>query len=166
MNNQVINIKNTALIFSTLWSHIPEPNFKNVVSRLTDFNAIHKGGNLLSPPDYNLLHLQDLQFLTGVLENNNAVAKMVITHHAPTFLNYPAKYKNDVLNVAFATELSNLVESSAVDYWQYGHHHINTAGFVIGKTKLITNQLGYVKYKENKGFNNAATIELGMLIDI
>lgn len=160
LNNQVITLKNIALIFSTLWSNIPVDNFLNVVSRLTDFRAIYSSGNFLSPVDYNLLHQQDLNFLIDVLQNNTAAVKMVITHHAPTFLNYPAKYKNDVLNVAFATELKNLIENYEIDYWQYGHHHVNSAEYIIGRTKLITNQLGYIKYKENKGFNNAATINI------
>lgn len=43
-----------------------------------------------------------------------------ITHHIPTLFNYPAKYKNKVLNEAFAVELFNLIDNSGPDYWIYG----------------------------------------------
>ena len=35
----------------------------------------------------------------------------------------------------------------------YSHTHGNTTDFEIGKTQLLTNQLGYVKYGEELGFS-------------
>ena len=64
------------------------------------------------------------------------------------------------MNEAFATELHELIEQSSIDYWLYGHHHFNTPPFNIGKTKMITNQLGYIKFMENTGFKNDAVIEI------
>ena len=76
----------------------------------------------------------------------------------PTFTNYPEKYANSKINKAFASNLNALIEENTIDYWIYGHHHTNTANFKIGNTQLITNQLGYIKYNENKGFNDKALI--------
>lgn len=160
VNNQVVNIKNTDLIFATFWSDIAPQNYIDVQLRLSDFAAIRNGDKRFTPQHYNQLHQQDIKFIKDQIEKSTAPKKMVITHHAPTFLNYPPKYKNDILNCAFATEYFNFIESSAIDYWQYGHHHINTPAFKIGNTTLITNQLGYIKYKENKGFKKDAIIEI------
>ena len=77
---------------------------------------------------------------------------MVVTHHVPTFLNYPEEHKGDNLNEAFAVELFDLIEATSPDYWICGHTHYNTPDFEIGKTRLLTNQLGYVKYEEQLGF--------------
>lgn len=85
---------------------------------------------------------------------------MVVTHHAPTFLNYPEEYKGDVLNEAFAVELYYFIEDSVADYWIYGHTHFNSADFKIGRTQLLTNQLGYVKYEEQKLFDTKKFINL------
>jgi hypothetical protein len=78
----------------------------------------------------------------------------------PTFLNYPEEYKGDALNEAFAVELSDLIETAEPDYWIFGHHHQNKGEFKIGKTLLTTNQLGYVMYNEQEGFNKGKIIEI------
>jgi len=75
-------------------------------------------------------------------------------------MNYPSQYKGDILNEAFAVELFDLIESSNINYWVYGHHHSNTPEFVIGNTKLINNQLGYVQRNEHLKFETNKCIEL------
>lgn len=119
---------------------------------MSDFQVIRYKGGHLTPTVYNEQHTSNLSFIRQQLEEpvNKTV---VVTHHVPTFLNYPEKYKGDVLNEAFAVELYDLIEPSGVKYWIYGHHHQNTPEFALGKTKLLTNQLGYVKYKEHQLFN-------------
>ena len=62
--------------------------------------------------------------------------------------------------VAFAVELFDLIETNGPGYWIYGHHHNNTPEFKIGKTEMLTNQLGYVKYNEQQGFKTNAIIEI------
>jgi hypothetical protein len=79
--------------------------------------------------------------------------KVVVTHHVATYKNYPEKYKDSIINEAFAVELFDLIESTAPDYWVYCHTHVNTTDFEIGETQLLTNQLGYVKYGEELGFS-------------
>ncbi|MDD3320668.1 MAG: hypothetical protein PHS59_04405 [Paludibacter sp.] len=54
---------------------------------------------------------------------------------------------------AFAVELLDLVKATSPDYWIYGHSHENTPDFEIGKSKLLTNQLGYVMAGEHLLFN-------------
>ena len=81
-------------------------------------------------------------------------------YHVPTFVHYPEEYKGDVLNEAFAIELHDFIEPSGIEYWLFGHHHQNIADFKIGSTKMITNQLGYVKYNEYAGFDVGKTIEI------
>jgi len=75
-------------------------------------------------------------------------------------MNYPAQYKGDILNEAFAVELFDLIESSNISYWVYGRHHSNTPEFVIGNTKLINNQLGYVQRNEHLKFETNKYFEL------
>ena len=53
------------------------------------------------------------------------------------------------------------------DYWIFGHTHFNgdsnvlsSHQVVVGETRLLTNQLGYVRNSEQKGFDPKATIEV------
>jgi len=69
-------------------------------------------------------------------------------------MNYPEQYKGSILNEAFAVELFDLIEETVPDYWIYGHSHGNTPDFEIGKTRMLCNQLGYVKYGEHTDFKN------------
>lgn len=160
VNNYSVQLDKLRLIFSTLWSNLSPANYLIVQNRMADFNAIQHNGEKFTPGNYNELHEQCKNFISQALIAKTVTPTIIVSHHIPTFLNYPAKYKRDVLNEAFAVELHDFIEANDIDYWLYGHHHVNTPDFVIGKTKLLTNQLGYIKYKENTGFKNNAFIEL------
>jgi predicted phosphohydrolase len=160
VNNDTVQLDNVRFIFSTLWSNISPANYIAIQNRMADFSAIKNGDRAFTPDIFNELHLQCKNFITKTLTDKTDSPTIVVTHHIPTFLHYPAKYKRDVLNEAFAVELFDLIEQSTIDYWMYGHHHFNVPDFVIGKTQLLTNQLGYIKYKENDGFRNDAVIEI------
>jgi hypothetical protein len=77
---------------------------------------------------------------------------VVVSHHVPTYLNYPEQYRGSILSDAFAVELFPLIKRTHPACWIYGHHHINTPDFLIGGTHLLTNQLGYVRYQEHSSF--------------
>ena len=153
VNNISVMQDDVKLIFSTLWSKI-SPAYEYQIERsMSDFHVIKYGKFRFSAQRYNELHAQSLAFLQQELANQTATKSVVVTHHVPTFQNYPEKYKGSVLKDAFAVELFDLIEATSPDYWIYGHTHGNTPDFEIGKTRLLTNQLGYVKYGEQEGFS-------------
>jgi predicted phosphohydrolase len=78
----------------------------------------------------------------------------------PTFLHYPPEYKGDALSEDFAVELYDLIETSNATAWIYGHHHRNIPPYTIGNTRMLTNQLGYVRLREDKGFDPGAQLML------
>lgn len=160
VNNCVKEISGVNLIFSTLWSNISEEKRWVIQQSLSDFKVIKFMDHLFNVDDYNTLHKESLEFIQNALAIKSENKTIVVTHHAPTFINYPPKYINSNINEAFATNLTDFIEDSTIDYWIYGHHHSNIGEFQIGNTKLVTNQLGYVKYNENGGYNNKAIISL------
>lgn len=153
VNNVSVNTGNVKLIFSTLWTSISPGNQFEIRQRLSDFHVIKHNKKGLTPDQYNLLHEQCRSFLDDEISDDGAEKKVIVTHHVPTFLNYPEKYKGDSINEAFAVEMFSEIESSGADFWIFGHHHSNIPGFEIGSTKLCTNQLGYVQYDDCEGFN-------------
>lgn len=160
VNNQVISHQGLKFIFSTLWTRISQGNSWIIRKNLSDFHYINNYGTWLMPDHYNKLHSQCLEFLTNELHKAHDGQTVVVTHHVPTFFNYPEKYKGDVLNEAFAVELSELITDHGPDYWIYGHHHHNIPDFSIEKTILSTNQLGYLQHNEKLGFIDRKIINI------
>lgn len=160
VNNLSVTLNDFCFIFSTLWSKISVENQWQIEKGVSDFQVIKYKDYRFSTEQFNLLHEQCLRFITSELHRNHTSKTIVVTHHVPTFLNYPEKYKGDVLNESFAVELFDLIEDAKPDYWIYGHHHHNTPDFLIGKTQMRTNQLGYVKYGEHRSFDNGKTLNV------
>jgi predicted phosphohydrolase len=144
--------ENTKMIFSTLWSKISPGHQWQIERSLNDFRLIKFNGYRFSADKFNRLHEECLTFIEKELNETLTENTVVISHHCPTFLNYPEQYKGDLLNEAFAVELYDLIHSSKIDYWVFGHHHSNVPEFSIGNTKLVTNQLGYVQRNEHGQF--------------
>ncbi len=160
VNNASVEHENIKLVFSTLWSHISPGCQWQIERSLNDFHVIKHKGYRFSAEQYNQLHAESLTFIQNELTTNKEKPIAVFTHHCPTFLNYPDQFKGDVLNEAFAVELHDLIESSNIACWVYGHHHINTPEFTVGNTKLITNQLGYVQRNEHRLFETNKVIDI------
>jgi len=160
VNNYTAKHGDVKFIFSTMWSQISIKNAWEVQNSLGDYWLITEQRRPITVLDTNQLHRDSKAFISDelkLIKNEKAIA---VTHHVPTFINYPAKYLHSSINEAFATELSELIKASTLDYWLYGHHHINTQDFKIGNTNLITNQLGYVKQNECLDFRLDAVIDL------
>ena len=153
VNNVTVEHSDIQLIFSTLWSKINPAHGYQIERSMSDFQVVKYNGYRFSVEKYNLLHKACLDFITPAVIENRGYKKVVVTHHVPTFRHYPEQYKGQLLNEAFATELSDFIDQSGIVLWLFGHHHSNVPDFKIGSTTMATNQLGYIKYGENTGFN-------------
>lgn len=156
VNNESIIHDNVRLIFSTLWSNISIQNGLYIQNHMSDFHVIKNNNITLTYDMYNELHKDCLYFISNELRNKfGGIRDIVISHHVPTFMNYPEEYRGSRLNEGFAVELYDLICDIGPMIWIYGHTHGNVDDFVIGeRTNLLCNQLGYVKYDEHLGFRN------------
>lgn len=152
LNNTTIVDENVRLIFSTLWSQI-DPSKEHAIKRvMSDFKLITLNGQKITIDDYNALHVNSLHYLQTELTTPAAQRTIVITHHRPTFLNYPERYRYSDLNTAFATEMHDLIETSGATHWIFGHTHETLTDMTLGKTVLTTNPLGYIERHEHHAF--------------
>jgi predicted phosphohydrolase len=159
VNDFAVTHENVRLIMSTLWTQISPRNQIAIAKRMNDFHLIRYNGDRLTAMDLETEHLQSLKFIEQELfEEQTGLMTIVMTHHVPTFLHYPPEYFGDQLNEAFAVELKELIRNTNPDYWIYGHHHKNIEPFKIGKTTLLTNQLGYLRAQEHLQFDSAKKI--------
>ena len=162
VNNHIAIHEHVKFIFSTLWSTISPAYAWEIQQSISDFDLIKYTQKSLTPFHFNQFHNTSRTVIEKALAQKDAEKTIVVTHHVPTFMNYPTKYKGSSLNEAFAVELYDLIEQSNADYWIYGHHHQQVDDFVIGKTQLTTNQLGYVEYNENPDFSLGKVIDFSL----
>jgi Icc-related predicted phosphoesterase len=160
VRNEVVSFNGINLIFSTLWGNISPKNELYIKSHVSDFNQISYNGEGFKPNHFNQLHVEAKAFLEKELQKRQSEKNIVITHHVPTLFNYPEEYKNSPLNEAFAVEMYDFIEKYQPEAWIYGHSHVNTPEFKIGKTRMLTNQLGYVVLNEHKTFKLDAFIDI------
>ena len=68
--------------------------------------------------------------------------RVVISHHAPV-INPATKYRTSLLQPAFnSLDMVPVIEEFQPDLWIYGHTH-ECDDQMLGKTRIISNQLGY-----------------------
>lgn len=160
VNNSTVRHKGVRFVCATLWTEIGPANQWQIQRAMSDFRLIRYNSKPFTTVEYNLLHAVSKTFIGNELAQNRDTPTVVLTHHIPTFMHYPEKYKGDVLNEAFAVELYDMIEVSGVKYWVYGHHHCKVADFVIGTTHLVNNQLGYVQRNEHREFDVGKTFNV------
>lgn len=160
VNNHAVDYDGVSLVFTTLWSRISPHHEWDIQRSVSDFSAIRYKDEKFTARNFSLLHEESLSFLSNALHERKGGPVVVVTHHVPSLMNYPQVYKNSLLTEAFAVELFDLIMDTEAECWIYGHHHINTPEFNIGKTRILTNQLGYVRQYEHRSFRREAVITL------
>lgn len=158
--NKVVRIDNVDFILSTLWSHIRPEDEYFVHRGMNDFRQILYNGRRFTPADFNAEHEKCLEFIKQSVAESTAERIVVVTHHLPSMAVVAPEHKGSLLNSAFATELGNFIADSRIDVWIFGHSHANEDA-IIGNTRLVCNQLGYVYYNEHlAGFDGKRFIEI------
>ena len=158
--NAVVRVEDCDIIASTLWSKIAPEHQAEIVRILLDFHQIEIGERPLTAADFNLAHERSRQFLQRAVAESTARHVIVATHHVPSFSVVAPQHKDSPLTTGFASELGSWIAESPIECWIYGHSHTSVEG-VIGKTKILSNQLGYVKINEPSGYPRAKFVDIG-----
>lgn len=95
----------------------------------------------------------------ALLPEDEQPKRVVITHHCPSEKSVHKKYKGDILNYAFFSELSPEIEHCGPDLWFHGHTH-ESFDYQLGKTRVICNPFGYKDREENKNYNPELVLEV------
>jgi Icc-related predicted phosphoesterase len=98
-------------------------------------------------------HKESVQHLKTFLTANQSAKTVVVTHHAPTHASIHPDYVGDILNYAYASDLSDLIlDNPQINAWCHGHiHHVND--YMVGNTRILANPRGYVGYEHTGGFD-------------
>ena len=157
---KVVRVDDTDFILSTLWSNIDREVEGYIGQQMPDFKQILYNGKRFTPADFNAEHEKSLDFIKRSVAESSAEHIVVVTHHLPTMAVVAPEHKKGMLNSAFATELGGFIADSRIDAWIFGHSHANMDA-MIGNTRIVGNQLGYVCYREHLGgFDGGRFIEV------
>ena len=159
--NKVISLGDVDIIVSTLWSFIEPFDAYQTEKGVSDFYRIMYNGHRLTADDFNAEHERCFDFIRKAVKESKAQTKIVLTHHVPTQQCTAKEFRGSTINGAFTVELGNYIADSDIDYWIYGHSHRNIDA-QIGKTKILSNQLGYISHGEflRNGFKIGRMIEV------
>ena len=155
VNNTEIEFDGIRFIFTTLWSKIERLNEKYIEQSVSDFECIKINKKKFTVSDFNELHNESLKYLK-LATDHKTDKTVVVTHHLPSPLCNKDAHKKSIINEAFCVDLTEFIEDCNVAFWVYGHSHHNQKPVIIGKTIMLTNQLGYVELNEKDGFRQNA----------
>jgi predicted phosphodiesterase len=105
-------------------------------------------------------HLETRAFLERELSKPKTGPRVVITHHSFHEEGVRRGHEFDLISAAYASR----AEIEGADLWVYGHTH-ESRDFMVGDTRVITNQKGYGPWNvkdtyENPHFDPNFTIEI------
>ena len=161
LNNKSVAMGDVELFFTTLWTRINPVFLWKVQRGMNDFRYGVLDGKRFCANDVDILNRRCVDWLRTALDASSAKTKIVVTHHCPTVRAAFNSYPGGVLNSAFQVDLDAFIENSQVDYWIYGHTHFGGgSGSMVGQTKLLCNQLGYVFRNEYQDFDSKAFLTI------
>lgn len=157
LQNETIMIDGVHFFGGTMWTNFANSNLSAMVTaqqQMNDFRQIlFSPGLLLTTDDTVGLHEKFVTTIEKWFANDLVGPRVIISHHAPV-LNPNTKYTNSAITPAFnSLDMLDTIERYQPDLWIYGHTHECDDQYV-GKTRIISNQLGYPNPKGGFECNN------------
>ena len=98
---------------------------------------------LFTPQDHAYYFNFSLGFLKQKVQEYKNKPIIIVTHHAPSPYCIGHKYKGNMLNPAFASNLNQfIVENPQIRLWCHGHCH-SSFDFILGETRVVCEPFGY-----------------------
>jgi hypothetical protein len=162
LDNSRFDLGEVRFLGATLWTDFSQSiigvdrSMRCARARLADFGAIQTQTGLFTPEQSMKDHAQSVQWLTQQLEKPHAGQTVVITHHAPHPLSIHLRYRSDLLNAAFASNLTPLLVQS--DLWLHGHVH-DSFDYRVGRCRVVANPAGYIENRASLPWLASANFE-------
>ncbi len=84
---------------------------------------------------------------------------VVVTHHLPHMGSVAERYRGHPLTKYFLHDLTGFVEGCGAALWLHGHTH-DSMDYRVGRTRVLCNPAGYLRYEENRAFREDLTVDL------
>lgn len=149
LNRQHIVLDNVLFIGATLWSAFDgiETALKNrPITPIRKYKWTNEPQLTTAEKIMRLkiLHEMDKNYIFETLNRHpSARAKVVITHHAPSFQSISSSYKRSQMHGLYASNIENEIIEHKPNLWVHGHTHEFKA-YQIANTNIIVNPLGLI----------------------
>ena len=160
LENQSELYEGVHFVGATLWADFKNGNpseMDDALARMNDYHMISHDDRLLQPADTLHEHEETISWLTQVLPTLRGKV-VVMTHHAPSVQSIKGRYLHSVQG-AYATNLTQLIETYAPTAWMHGHVH-ESSNYMIGTTKVLCNPYGYANVELNREFVTTPLVTL------
>ena len=149
LNNKMISINGIDFVGTPMWFR---HNNENVTfsNRVNDFRMIQNFDSVVVKENK-----KAIEFLKWHVTDNS----IVITHHMPTLCSVPGNFKHDPTNMFYVCDMEKLIKKRKPKLWVHGHTH-HSFNYLLGKTHVVCNPLGYLGKQINAEFI------LNMMLDL
>jgi predicted phosphodiesterase len=130
--NDTLVIAGQRFIAGTMWFR-PNPTAEPVKRFMHDFSLIQD----FEPWVYEQNAAFEKALITHVKADD-----VVVTHHLPAFDSVPARFARSAINAFFVCDMAAHLRERQPKLWIHGHSH-DRCDYVLGKTRVIANPLGY-----------------------
>lgn len=164
LENGSVVIDGVRFVGATLWTDYrieghPEVAMHHARERMNDYKQIAKQRNpweRFVPETAFRMHQDSRRFIDTALKADR-IATVVVTHHLPHAKSIPSRFKGDLLNAAYASDLTETIESAHPTLWVHGHTH-DSCDYTVGDTRIVCNPCGYDD--ENTAFDPALVVSV------
>lgn len=170
LENQSEVYKDVLFVGATLWTDMNRRHpyaIHDSMMYMSDYRKIqfHDKRNdsygKLHPHDTVDMHYESVKYIRDAIDSQLCPI-VVITHHAPTMKSVARSNGVSHTDYAYASDLSDIILDSTIDYWIHGHTHDQT-DYVVGATRVLSNPRGYFGYEAIANNFAVAQIELEVL---
>ena len=148
--------KSIRIIGTTLWTDYElygtqQLSMLHAQKNLADFFLIYKNEQKekITPEDVLQWHIRDKEWIQQELDKPFDGLTVLMTHHAMGMYGEHPAYMGGLNSPCFISNLDSMVTRDDLNLvvWGHTHHSVNTT---IGKTKFVSNQVGYIMSQGNK----------------
>jgi Icc-related predicted phosphoesterase len=157
LEDEVVEYEGVMFMGSTLWTNLNNGDsltMYHIKQMMNDYRVIQFHDTVKNvyhklPPEVTFkTHVHTMQYFREMLSIHRDKPFVVITHHAPSFMSTPPRFKHEhTMNGGYASDLSeDILDNENIRVWVHGHMH-DPVDYKIGETRVLSNPRGYVPYE-------------------
>lgn len=157
LENETVTIGGILFIGATLWTDYRIEGhqllaMRHARERMNDYRYIalqRKPWQRFVPEAAARIYQHSRRFIGNAL-SAASIPTVVVTHHLPHPASLPDSSSGDLINAAYASDLTDIIQSGHPALWVHGHTH-ESCDHLVCETRIVCNPRGYDD--ENGGFD-------------